>query len=167
MYRMPPRQPIGDTFIGYLLKVSDEHLLATHAIDTAEVIAQGELVVRYGVVYLGRSYLSIVPDLVAFDTGGGMNGEEAWDFLFNKSNLFPRADVLGFRDDGVDDMVTVKSLDLMYPLRVFVYDNPDSHTPLAQIVGVISDNPESIPTRLRESSKVYTSISDWQKTQNG
>lgn len=152
--------------MGYLLKVGDEHLLATHIIDNTEVIAHGELVVRYGIVYLGRSYLSIVPDLVAFDTGGGMNGEEAWDFLFNKSNLFPRADVLGFRDDGVDDMVTVKSLDLMYPLRVFVYDSATNTTPMAQIVGVISENAETIPTRLHEISKVYSS-SDWQKTQNG
>ncbi len=162
MYRLPPRQAISDTVEGFLIQQSENVALSLLP-ERENILAQGNFTLRYGIVYLGRSYLSIVPDLVALDTGGGFNGEEAWDFLFNKSNLFPRADVLGFREDGVDEMVTVKSLDLMHPLRVFAYDTHEATKPLAQVSAIIALDTTHLPERLTQAMPIYSDLAVWQK----
>jgi hypothetical protein len=161
MYRLPPRQAISDTVTGFVLQHGDEYALSLVA--SEPFVAQGEFNVRYAIVYLGRSYLAIVPELVAMDTGGGFNGEEAWDFLFNKSNLFPRADVVGFRDDGVDDMVTVKSLDLMHPLRVLVYEDREATKPLAHVSALIAPDTSLLPERLTQALRLFPDVAAWQK----
>lgn len=167
MYRLPPRLPLSETYSGCLLMSQGQYALApsydTDTDVTVEKVAQGDLIVRLAIVYLGRSHQAIVPEMVAMDTGGGYNGEEAWDFLLNKSNLFPRADVIGYRHDGTDDMVTVKSLDLMYPLRALVYDSDASRTPLAQVTAVISADVQSLPPRLRQHVSIYATLDEWQK----
>ena len=66
------------------------------------------MIVRYGVRFLGKPHLSVVPGLVAIDYGEMLIGEEAWIFLTKRSNLYPRAEVFGYRNDGHDDMITVK-----------------------------------------------------------
>lgn len=163
MYRLPPRLPVSEVFHGYLLQIEGQYALSTWPDDTATTVLTGDLMVRLAVVYLGRSHQSIVPELIALDTGGGYSGEEAWDFLFNKSNLFPRAEVVGYRDDGTEDMITVKSLDLMYPVRVLVYDTDAARKPIAEAHAVITPDPESLPPRLRLHLPYYATTAAWQK----
>lgn len=162
MYRLPPRQPVQDLVEGVVSRAHERLFLAPELLPNAELVAAGLIAVRYGIVYLGQTYHAIMPELVALDTGGGFAGEEAWDFLFNESNLFPRADVIGFREDGVEDMVTVKSLDLMYPLRVFAFFPSDAPSNLGQLTALIGTLNGDLPSRLVQSLPHYPDLAAWE-----
>jgi hypothetical protein len=165
MYRLPPRLPVGDAVEGSLITL-DEHLLLVQTPPAeASITHAGPMILRYALVYLGRSYHAIVPELVAMDTGGGFSGEEAWDFLINKSNLFPRADVIGYREDGQEDMVTVKSLDLAAPVRTFVYSDESSRTPIGVLSAIVMQDTSQLPPRVLEYCAHYSTLEDWQKRQ--
>jgi hypothetical protein len=161
--RIPPRAPIGDSFKGVLQKLDEAILLAEAPLAGAEMLHEGSLILRYGVVYLGKPHLSIVPALLALDYGAFKTGEEAWDFLLNKSNLFPRADVLGYGNDGADCQVFIKELDLMFPFHILAYSNAEANKPLAQVNAVISGNTETLPPRLLEYAPIYPTIEAWKK----
>jgi len=163
--RIPEREPIGDAFQGMVIKTNEHLLLADTRIEAQEQVAivhKGAFVVRYGIVYLGKPQYCIVPGLLALDYGAFLTGETAWEFLFNKSNLYPRADVLGYRNDGADDMIVVKELDLMYPIQLLVYASKNASKPLAQTRIVISQQPEELPARLAQYGDIHESIAAWQ-----
>jgi hypothetical protein len=164
--KIPPRNPIGDEFEGVLLQVDDKYLLSTAPLANATVVHEGKFIVRYGVAYLGKPHISIVPALLALDYGEFLTGENAWHFLMHKSNLHPRADVVGYRNDSEDDMVVVKSLDLMYPLHILVYADEDAKKPLAQVAAVVTTTPEKLAERINQYAPVYPSIEVWQKAQS-
>ncbi len=159
--RIPDRVPIGDPFTGSVIKDRGKHLLTTFS--SSAPIASGELVIRYGIPYLGKPHLSIVPGLIALDYGEMLTGEEAWDFVLTRSNLYPRADVVGYRNDGQDDMIPVKWLDLALPMHVLVYTSPDETRPLATIAAVIATNCNTLPQRLAEHIPCLANIIEWHK----
>ena len=162
--RIPERQPIGDSFTGAIVKADSHYLLADSGLDNTETTHTGTFIVRYGVVFLGKPHLSIVPALMALDYGEFLTGESAWDFLLNKSNLYPRADILGFRNDGQDDQVYVKQLDLLYPFDILVYANESTTKPLCKVDAIISTKPETtLSERLRNHVNIFPTILDWQK----
>jgi hypothetical protein len=80
MPAIPERQPIADPFTGMVLRLDQTHLLARTPQPGTEVVASGDLVVRYGIQYLDKPHLAIVPGLVALDYGEIITGDEAWDF---------------------------------------------------------------------------------------
>lgn len=163
--QIPDRQRIGDAFSGSVVQVAGHTLLVASPLDDlpdkVKVLHQGEFVVRYAIRYLGKPHLSIVPGLLATDTGDIMTGSQAWDFLLHRSNLFPRADVQGYRNDGKEDMVFVKELDLMQPVQILVYENADATTPLAQPEAVIHAGSDSLPDRLQDYADTYPSLAEW------
>ena len=139
--RIPERQTIGDTFRGLVIEAENHFLLTDAPIDNHETIHEGTFIVRYGVVFLGKPHLSIVPALMALDYGEFKTGEDAWDFLLNKSNLYPRADVIGHNNQGEDSQVFVRQLDLMYPFDILVYRDDKSTNPLCKVDAIISPKP--------------------------
>jgi hypothetical protein len=161
--RIPPRAPIGDSFKGLVLKVDESLLLASQPIESAEVIYQGSMILRYGVVFLGKPQFSIVPALLALDYGTFMTGEEAWDFLLHRSNLFPRADVIGYRNDGTDEQVFIKELDLVWPFDILAYRDAETGKPFAQINAVISAETDKLPSRLVAYANIYPTLEAWKK----
>lgn len=171
MPAIPERAPIGDPFTGrVLLAPTGQHLLATDTTDVpagVQPVHQGMFVVRYGVRYLGKPHLSLVPGLLALDYGDMLTGEEAWHFLLKKSNLHPRADVVGYRNDGADEMLSVKWLDLAIPVEPLVYADASATVPLAHPVALIAPA-EALPTlppRLLEYLPHYGSLAAWQAAQ--
>ena len=155
MTHIPERSPIADVFTGALLT----------ALPGADVIAQGKLIIRYAVEYLGKPHLALVPGLIALDYGDMLTGEAAWEFLLRRSNLYPRADVVGYRTDGIDDMTPVKWLDLAQPVQVWVYSDAAANTGLARVSAIIAGPdsvPDALPTRLLDYLPRYESIDDWQ-----
>lgn len=161
--RIPERQTIGDTFTGVVIKVEDYFLLSDALIDDYETTHEGTFTVRYAVVFLGKPHLSVVPALLALDYGEFKTGEDAWDFLLNKSNRYPRADVIGHNNNGKDTQVFVRELDLMYPFDILVYSDNNSTMPLCKIDAIISANQENIPERLAEYVNLFPAIKDWKK----
>lgn len=163
---IPERDPIGDPFHGVLIKIAQYFLLTYEAPQGFEVCATGDFVIRYGIRYLGKPQLSIVPGLVALDYGDMLTGEEALEFLMKKSNLHPRADVLGYRNDGRDDMIAVKHLDMALPMEVLVFRDEHATIPLASIDALIVPETAQIPQHLKGNLRCYRTIQEW-LTRNG
>jgi hypothetical protein len=158
---IPERQPIGDVFSGVVLQIGERQALALAAQAGAQVVASGNLIVRYAVRYLGKPHLSIVPGLVALDYGDMLTGEDAWSFLLKRSVLHPRADVLGYRNDGVDEMVVVKQLDLAEPVDVYVYPDATATVPSAHPTALIAPADAEVAPRLLEYLPRYATVEDW------
>lgn len=157
----PQREPINELLSGTVSHVGGSFFLSSSALPQAEVIVQGEIVLRYGIPYLFKPQWSIVPDLVVLDYGETMTGEAAWDFLMTSSHLYPRSDVLGFRSDGVDEMVPLKQLDFDSPYDVFVYRGPGDREPVARLSALIESEEGGFPERLRRHLPRFLSLDDW------
>ncbi len=158
--KIPAREPVGDPFSGFVIGFQDKYFLTKQLPDQTQPIAEGTFMIRYGIRYLGKYHISIVPGLVALDYGAMLTGEEAFDFLLHKSNLHPRADVVGFRNDGTDEMVVVKALDLAVPLDVMVYENTSSITPIVSVDAFIGTEAH-IPERLMKYLPQYETLQLW------
>lgn len=165
MARIPQRQPIGDAFTGCVLTCDGAHLLADAPYSGADVLASGAFVVRYGARYLGKPHLSIVPGIIALDYGDMLTGDDAWTFLYKRSNLHPRADVVGYRNDGSDEMINVKYLDLALTPEVLVYADESATAPLARPAALIAAADVAIPARLLDYLPRFTSLEVWRQQQ--
>lgn len=163
---IPERQPIGDVFVGNVIQVGQTQLFATEAVLEGEVLAQGEFIVRYGLRYQGKLHVSIVPGLVVMDYGDMLTGEDAWDFLINRSNQYPRSEVVGYRNDGGDDMVFIRSLDIAVPPEVLVYPDLTATQPLFHPAALIAPFTEGLPARLLKYLPHYVNLSEWQAESN-
>ncbi|MEM6284333.1 MAG: hypothetical protein AAF787_19230 [Chloroflexota bacterium] len=157
---IPPRSPATDMFDGVLVQYGESHLLATQSDDNATVMSSGPIMLRYGLMVLGKPHLYIVPGLLAVDYGDFFNGDAMWDFVLTKSNIYPRAEVFGYRNDGEDDMLVLKKLDMAAPRGVFAFGDDDAH-PIAQVNAVIAPDETGIAPRLLEYLPHYHSFDDW------
>jgi len=165
MSAIPPRQPPGDTFTGDILHREEGDLLCAPSVDAGQTVTSTPYVLRYGIRYLGKPKLSVVPGLVAIDYGTFLNGEEAWDFLIRRSNLYPRAEVFGYRNDGVDEQVFVRQLDLALTPETLVYADEGATVPLARPLAYIG--PEAAaPPRLLEYLPHFDRLQAWQAAQS-
>ncbi|MCY3945767.1 MAG: hypothetical protein OXF44_05735 [Anaerolineaceae bacterium] len=138
-------------------------LLSTLGDSAVETLASGPLLLRYGLVCLETPQHCLVPELVVMEYGELLSGEAAWDFLLHHSNLHPRAEVLGLRDDGEEDQLRVSRLDLAQTPRVLVWpaESAGDATPMARPRAVIAEEPDSLPGRLRQFLPLYPSLADW------
>ena len=146
-------------------EIGVQALLSSAELAEGRVIARGELILRYGITYLGKPQFSIVPHLVVADYGELLNGEAAWDFLMTKAHLYPRADVCGFRDDGVEDMPALKQLDFEHPYAVFVYRGVQDELPLARLAALIDDGAGAMPERLRRHLPQFDNVNAWRRNE--
>ena len=159
--RKPQRLPISDHVTGLVTRLDYSLLLSTSELESHEVLVRGELVLRYGITYLGKPYRSIVPELVIADYGELLSGEDAWSFLMERSHLYPRADVCGIRNDGEEDMLVLKQLDFDYPYDVFVYRRAEDRQPLGKLSALIASDRSHLPQRLLKHLPCYPSLSAW------
>ena len=157
------RQPIADQLTGVVTEVDGQALLSSAELTDGAAIARGELTIRYGITYFGKPQMSIVPDLVVADYGELLKGEAAWEFLMKSAHLYPRADVCGLRNDGVEDMVAVKQLDFDYPYDVFVYRQLEDEQPFAALSALIDADSASYPKRLLQRLPQFDSVSSWRQ----
>lgn len=166
--KIPDRQPIHDVFNGLIFQIQNASktqswgflgLTPPPNID----YQHGEFIIRYGVRYLGKPHISIVPGLVASDYGDMMVGDMAWDFIYKKGLAFPRADVLGYRNDGVDEMISMKFLDIAIPPQVLVYADSQATIPLMSVVALIAppDSTPTLPSRLLGYLPRFDHLEDW------
>jgi hypothetical protein len=163
---IPEQRPIGDGFTGKVIQLGGVYVLGTAALPEGEVVAEGSFVIRYGVRYAGKLQVSIVPGLVVMDYGDMLTGEEAWNFLVNRSNLYPRSEVVGYCNDGSEDMVFIRALDMAVAPEVLVFADDKAIKPLYHPVGLIAVNPEGLPERLLKYLPRYPTLSAWQAESN-
>ena len=158
---IPPRNPVGNSFSGVVLRYASAIFLALEELNNTEVIADGDFTVRYAIRYLEKPHLAIVPGLLAVDYGKFYNGDEMWDFVLTKINTYPRAEVFGYRNDGKDDMTVLKKLDIDQPKQVLVYNNADDATPIAAVHALIAPENIEIAPRLLTYLRHYNTLDDW------
>jgi hypothetical protein len=162
MAQLPERTPVTDEFAGVLIELDDQQVLATELPDDEiPFLLGGTLIIRYGLRYLEKPHLSIVPGLLVLDYGDMLTGEEAWDFIQKRSNLHPRAEVFGYRNDGVDDSVAVKGLDLALTPEVLVYTAAADTTPAARPTALIAPSDAELPQRLAAYLPRFESLAAW------
>jgi hypothetical protein len=161
---IPERQPLGDPFVGSAIQIDGMQALALVDLQRVEILHSGDMIVRYGVRYLGKPHLSVVPGLIAVDYGEMLTGEAAWEFLTKRSNLYPRAEVFGYRNDGRDEMITIKNLDLVQPIEVLVFADKTATSPVAKPTALIAGESDtnSLPPRLLQYLPRYDSVAAWQ-----
>ena len=159
------RQPIAERVSGFVTELEGQALLSPAELPEGKVVARGELILRYGITYMGKPHLSIVPNLVVADYGELLNGEAAWSFLMTSAHLYPRADVCGFRNDGTDDMVALKHLDFDYPFDVFIYHDARDDQPLTKLSALIATDPAPISERLLRQLPRFHSLSAWRQNE--
>jgi hypothetical protein len=163
---IPERQPIGDLFNGVVAQIGAQQILACEPIPGAETVASGALIVRYGIRFLGKLHLSIVPGLVVMDYGDFLTGDDAWTFLLKGSHRYPRSEVVGYRSDGVDDMQFIRALDLAAPIQALVYEDAESILPIARPAALIAPDTTGIAPRILEFLPHYSALADWQLEAN-
>jgi hypothetical protein len=161
---IPERQPVGDAFPGAVVQSGEQQALILQP-GPAPVLWAGPCVLRYGVRFLGKPHLSIVPGLVVLDYGDMLTGEAAWTFLTERSNRYPRAEVFGYRHDGRDDMMRVRDLDFALKPDVLVYADTQATTPLARPSILIASDAETaaLPARLTAALARIATLEDWQR----
>lgn len=153
--------PISERVAGVVTEIDGHALLSSAELTAGRAIARGDLVFRYGITFLGKPHLSIVPRLVVADYGEMLNGEEAWAFLMTSAHLYPRADVCGYMNDGGDDMVALKQLDFDYPFDAFVYRQIQDELPLAKASALVAADPAPYPERLLQYLPRFESLNAW------
>lgn len=159
---IPDRQPAGDLFPGAVVQSGERQALICH-VGNAGTLCAGPCIIRYGVRFLGKPHLSIVPGLLVLDYGEMLTGEAAWDFLIHHSNRYPRAEVFGFRNDGYDEIMRVSALDLALPPEVLAYTDLQATMPAAQPTALIASAIEAaaLPARLAEALVRFDTLEDW------
>lgn len=161
MAQIPPLNPVGDTFSGVVLQYASATLLATQAIAETTALTQGTFTVRYAVRYLEKPHLAVVPGLVALDYGDMLTGERMWEFVLNRSNAYPRADVLGWRNDGAQEMVVLKKLDLAQRFQTLLYPDDTTSTPLFAVDAFIGTDLNALAARTQAYLPHYPTLEDW------
>lgn len=159
------RQPISEPVAGVVTEVDGHALLSAAGLPEGAAIAGGDLILRYGITFLGKPQLSIVPHLVVADYGELLSGEAAWDFLMTRAHLYPRADVCGWLTDGADEMVALKQLDFDYPFDVFVYRQIQDELPLVKLSALIAGAPAPYPQRLLRHLPRFESLKAWRRNE--
>ncbi len=159
---IPERNPIGDVFTGAVIQIGDAQALTTLEPLSEQIIASGTFVIRYGLRFLGKLHISIVPGLLVLDRGEMITGDEAWDFLLKHSNLYPRSEVFGYKNDGADEMMLIRNLDMAVPPEVLVYTDANAIKPLAKPSALIAPDSSGISERLLSYLPRYPSLAQWQ-----
>ncbi len=159
---IPERNPIGDVFTGAVIQIGEAQVLTTVKPSPDQVIVTGTFVIRYGLRFLGKLHISIVPGLLVLDRGEMMTGDEAWDFLLKHSNLYPRSEVFGYKNDGTDEMMLIRNLDMAIPPEVLVYEYATATKPIATPSVLIAPDISGISERLLSYLPRYSSLAEWQ-----
>ena len=163
---IPERDPVSDTVSGSLVQIDSNFLLCINppADRSTDVVRlSGEITVRYGFPYLGKPHLSVVMGLLALDYGEMLTGDRAFEMLQAQYGRYPRADVIGYRNDGVDEMTVVKNLDMALHLHVLAYPTADATTPIGRAIALIAtdDQAAGLPERLQAHIPRFDTIDAW------
>lgn len=116
------------------------------------ILLAGNITLRYGVDILQSSHL-LIPGYFETENGAVKVGKAAWEFMWAKWQLYPRADVIGVREDGQPTSLWVRNLDFGESPRIVAYGNPESEAMLG-IINRLDDSPDmDLPPLLERYAK--------------
>jgi hypothetical protein len=88
----------------------------------AEIVMEGDITLRYGIEVLQTPHI-LIPGYFETENGAIKTGRAAWDFIWSKFQLYPRADVIGLRTDGKDAQLLMRNLDFGEGAKVLAYSS--------------------------------------------
>jgi hypothetical protein len=109
------------------------------------LLHKGPLVIRFGLSFNQPSAKALLPGLLVSERGAVIVGRAAWDFMFKKFQLFPRADVIGMTPQGKAEQVFLRELDFGAPVRMFAYPSVEDNQPIAELKWLIAPTEVSWP----------------------
>lgn len=134
------RPPYHDVVGGSLLRIGEEQALNVLIIGESsrqlpgEQLYSGEMYLRYGLVYLYKETDALIPQYALDDFRREYHAADALDFLYEKGERFPRADVVGIRvPDGTKTQAYAKELDHARPYRMIACKAHDNYQRISQV----------------------------------
>jgi hypothetical protein len=113
----------------------------------------GDLTLRYGVDILQSPHI-LIPGYFETENGAVKVGKAAWEFMWAKWQLYPRADVIGLRSDGQAASLWVRNLDFGEPPRILAYSSADAET-LLGVIQRLDSSPDVVLPPLLERYAVF------------
>ncbi|MBK9123897.1 MAG: hypothetical protein IPM16_12385 [Chloroflexi bacterium] len=129
--RPSPRATRTGRLPGAVIRHGGRFLLLAAPSPDGEALARS-VVIRYGVRYLEKHFLSLVPGLIALERGEMFTGRRA-RFRRQTQQRIPAPRSTATSSDGADEMKTVKWLDVAEPLMVLAYASATDASPVAVI----------------------------------
>lgn len=137
MPNFPDPEYISETLTGVIFKEEERHLLAVGGLTLlGECVAQGALTLRYAVPTLNPPIRWVIPGLLVGERGGAFTGRKAWDYMQDRWEHHPRADVVGLDPTGAKQTYFLKELDLAAQVRAYAYGDASTFVPLCLLDGI-------------------------------
>lgn len=142
MYKIPDPEFIHEMVNGavYDLPEGSTLVLGTPHAEFASYAPSlsGMLVLRYGISLLSPNTQALIPGLFVSEKGVTLVGREAWDFIMEHFQLYPRADIVGIKAyGGAPLQVFLRELDFGAPICIIAYESVDTSLVPAQINHVV------------------------------
>lgn len=112
-------------------------------------IQHGDLVLRYGIEMLTAPY-QLIPGYFENENGAIKTGRAAWEFIWSKFQLYPRAEVIGFRSDGAPAQVLMRDLDFGEPPKVLAFPDETAWRALGVITHLSAPPDATLPDLLAQ-----------------
>ncbi len=118
----------------------------------SEIVLEGDITLRYGIEMLHAPH-AIVPGLFETERGAILTGRAAWDYLWSKFQLYPRAEVIGVQEDGQEVTVLMRELDFGEPAQVLAYPDEVAARAVGRIKRLHAPEGAALPALLRQALK--------------
>ncbi len=108
------------------------------------------------------------PTMAADDRGSLYRGLDAFDWIAESGMLFPRSDAMGLWNDGSEDQLFLKELDLAVPPLIYISPSADQFpgVRLAAAVEIVSDAAFAIAPGGGFPHRIAASVSTFQLNHN-
>ncbi len=163
MPRMPLPKPeaVTETVEGVVALLEDGLALILGEIPaeyaSAQRAAEGTLSLRYGVPFNAPGVEPIIPQMFVSERGVALVGREAWQFMQEHFQLYPRSELIGLDPAGNTEQTFLRALDFGAPVKVYFYLTPEASQAAGTLQKVILGlNAPPIPELLGRYLPVIT-----------
>jgi hypothetical protein len=151
------QQPVffGEEVSGILWQSGDSLGLsiAPATVPAEMVVLQSETVFLRYAIPLTRGTQVIVPGYFETENGAIRTGRAAWEFMWARFMMYPRADVIGMRADGERLHVLVRDIDFSEGVRVLAYPNEETNASLGVVSNLLREAGTTLPELLAKYAK--------------
>ncbi len=150
MAKIPDPEYINDEVTGTIYDFDQKPILALDSVTLkGAIISQGAFVIRYALPKLSPASQAVIPGLFFGERGGALVGREGWQYMQDRFQMHPRADVIGLNLDGSRAEVWIRDLDFGANVRVFAYQSLQETTPLTELFGFAAADGIAVPEYIR------------------
>lgn len=146
MPKIPNPEYVIDMVDGAIYDVAGKPILALHpSALSGAIIVQGTFAIRYAIPLLTPPSQAVIPGLFVGERGGALVGREGWEYMQDRFQMHPRADVIGLYLDGTRAEVWIRDLDFGAKVRVFAYRTAQDVVPLTELFGFSAGEGAALP----------------------